>query len=77
MLPAYPAINLGRNNIIELNRAYWVAVNLMEVREDRYTINEAPAKPLAILSNVMTAIKNVILVSLLQAKQIKYYYPLL
>ena len=34
-LPAYPAINLGKNNIMELNKAYCVAVNLIEVKPDK------------------------------------------
>ena len=34
-LPAYPAINLGKDNMIELNKAYCVAVNFIEVNPDK------------------------------------------
>jgi len=35
IVPEYPAINLGIKSIIELNRAYCVAVNFIEVKEDK------------------------------------------
>ena len=47
--------------MIELNNAYCVAVNFKDVKADKYTTNAAPAKPLAILSAVITPIKNLIL----------------
>tara|TARA_B100001287_G_C22601716_1_gene490746 strand:+ start:789 stop:1148 length:360 start_codon:yes stop_codon:yes gene_type:complete len=59
--PAYPAINFGKKSIIELNRAYWVAVNFSDVNPDKYITKAAPANPLEILSAVMTAIKKFIL----------------
>ena len=64
-LPAYPAINFGKNNIMEVKRAYCVAVNLIDVRPDKYITNAAPAKPLEMLSAVITYIKNFILISTL------------
>ena len=33
--PAYPAINFGIKSIIELNKAYCVAVNFIEVNPDK------------------------------------------
>ena len=48
---------------MELNSAYCVAVNFIDVRPDKYTTNAAPAKPLAILSAVITIIKNLMLAS--------------
>ena len=46
---------------MELNRAYWVAVNFSDVNPDKYITKAAPANPLEILSAVMTAIKKLIL----------------
>ena len=57
-LPEYPAINLGKKSIIELKRAYCVAVNLIDVSPDKYTTKAAPAKPLEILSAVITIINS-------------------
>ena len=50
--------------MIELNKAYCVAVNLTEVKAERYTTKDAPAKPLAKLSKTITEIKNKMLMSL-------------
>ena len=63
--PEYPAINLGINNINELNNAYWVAVNLIEVIEDKKTIKAAPANPLAILSAIITDANKKVSISLI------------
>ena len=61
-LPAYPAINLGKNNMMELNKAYCVAVNFIEVKPDKQITKAAPANPLDMLSAVITAIKKLMLI---------------
>ena len=47
---------------MEVKRAYCVAVNLIDVRPDKYITNAAPAKPLEMLSAVITAIKKFMLI---------------
>ena len=61
-VPAYPAINFGIKSINELNKAYCVAVNFKEVKLDKQTTKAAPAKPLEILSAVITKMRNSILI---------------
>ena len=52
--PEYPAISFGIKSIIDENKAYCVAVNLIDVNPDRYITNAAPANPLEMLSAVIT-----------------------
>ena len=49
---------LAIKSIIELNNAYCVAVNFIDVKPDRYITNAAPANHLDILSAVITVNKN-------------------
>ena len=61
MLPENPAKNFPRKVLIEVNRAYCVAVYLRFVRLERYAMNTVPAKPMVKLSALIAAVSTEIL----------------
>ena len=58
--PEYPPINLGKNNINEVNNAYCDVVKWVLVSELRKATNATEAMPADTLSATMTNIKYII-----------------
>ena len=56
-VPEQPPINLGKNNIKEVNRAYWDVVKFIFVRELRKATKATEAIPAEILSAIIIIIK--------------------